>query len=96
MIGISLITLAILSWLGVLGFTTPSLWALYTSRGRRGDPGRLLCALFALLMVGMLSRRVLVQESTSDISIIGLMIAAIGVAGFTIYIAVAYGRGHRV
>jgi len=92
----ALISLAIASWLAVAAYMVPALWSLYVSQGRHGDPARLVCALFSLLMIGFLSRRLIRGEVTADLSMIALLIASICVAGFTLYVAKTYGRGQRV
>lgn len=87
---------AILSWLAVLAYMAPALWSLYVSQGRHGDPARLVCATFSLLIIGFLTRRVIKGETAWDWSLASLLVAAVGVAAFTIYVAHKYGRGRRV
>lgn len=91
-----LYVLALTAWAGVLAYMTPAVWSIYVRKTRHGDPARLVCLLFAMLMIGFLFRRVVTEETGWDESMAVLLAASIAVAGVTLFTARTYGRGRRV
>lgn len=91
-----LYVLALISWAGVLAYMTPAVWSIYVARTRHGDPARLVCLLYAMLMIGFLFRRVVARETSWDEALAVLLIASIKVAAATLFTARTYGRGRRV
>lgn len=91
-----LIWLALASWVAVAAYMAPAAWSIYVKIGRRGDPARLVCLLFALLSVAGLGRRLILQDTDVGPALATLLVAHITVAAFTAYTARSYGRGPRV
>lgn len=88
--------LALSAWVVVVAYMAPAVWAIYLSRGRRGDPARLVCLLFALLSIAGLARRILLKDTAWDTPLAVILLGHIGVAAVTVFTARVYGRGSRV
>ena len=86
---------AFLSWGVVLIYMIPSVWRVYVRTHHWNDPARLLALLVAALMMGFLGRRLAHGELASDPAMIGLLLADIAVATFTLCLGHSYGRGRR-
>lgn len=90
-----LYALAFLSWGAVLLYMAPSVWRMYVKQHHRNDPARLHALLVAALMMGFLGRRLFHGDFASDAAMVGLLLADIAVAAFTLHLGHSYGRGRR-
>lgn len=83
-----------IAWTLVFAYMAPALWSILRARARGGDPARLVCAAFAVLVVGFNLRWLLIPESVAVQA--ALYALSMVVAWFTIATARSYGRGPDV